>query len=115
MLRILKIPDEKVRTFEGYVGSRLFRTIALSKVLHGVGAAVLIAAGSARAPFITFIVYSLIITTVKSLVLLVLGFFFGQWIVQLNSFLDYFAFFTFVLVFGVLLFLLLHKKKSTAV
>ncbi len=111
-LRMLKVPDETVDRFEEYIQFRLFQTILLSKVLHGFGAGILVAAGSARAPFFRFMLYNLIITIVKSATLLLVGYFFGKWLVQLNSLLDIFGFVAFLILVGVVFLVMRNKKKD---
>ena len=71
------------------------------KVLQGLGTVVLIAAGLVRMPLTTFIAFNTLGTMVKSLALLVLGFYFGEAYAQWNIYLDYAAIVTTVLGGGI--------------
>jgi membrane protein DedA with SNARE-associated domain len=68
------------------------------KALHGIGGAFLIAAGLIRYPFGKFLVSNVLGTLVKSALLLVIGFYFGQFLEKINSSLNIVAVITIVLV-----------------
>lgn len=63
------------------------KTLLLGKTLHGLGTAVLISAGVTQMPLKEFIVYNLIGTIPKSLVFMLLGFFFGAAFETINHYL----------------------------
>lgn len=68
------------------------------KALHGIGGALLVAAGLIRYPFGKFLVSNVLGTLVKSALLLVLGFYFGQFLEKINSSLNIVAVVTIVIV-----------------
>ncbi len=63
------------------------RALLLGKTLHGLGGAVLVAAGLADMPFGEFIWYNILGTLPKTLVFLLLGFFFGAAYEMINHYL----------------------------
>ncbi len=65
---------ELARTFRG----NGFRLLVIGKLTHAVGFAVLIAAGAARMPFMTFLLANILAAIPKSLAFVALGYFFGS-------------------------------------
>jgi len=61
------------------------------KALHGIGGAILIAAGLIRYPFGKFLISNVLGTLIKSAVLLVIGFYFGQFLGKIDSSLNIIA------------------------
>jgi membrane protein DedA with SNARE-associated domain len=93
---------EKYGSYVGITGKRLSqleahfqdhagKTLLLGKLTHGIGIVALIAAGTARVPFIKFLWYNLVATLPKSLILLLVGFYFGEAYMKLSRYLDYTA------------------------
>jgi membrane protein DedA with SNARE-associated domain len=64
------------------------KTFLTGKILHGPGVVILIAAGAARVSLLRFFLYNLCITLIKSLVLLLVGYYFGQALAFLQHWLD---------------------------
>ncbi|PIT97750.1 MAG: hypothetical protein COT71_04445 [Candidatus Andersenbacteria bacterium CG10_big_fil_rev_8_21_14_0_10_54_11] len=63
-------------------------TFLAGKLLHGPGIAVLVAAGAAHVRFTTFLTYTVAITVVKTLALLLLGYYFGYALGWFRQWLD---------------------------
>jgi membrane-associated protein len=85
------------------------------KMLHGIGAAFLFAAGMAEMPMSSFLFYNLISTAIKSLLLFILGFFFGQAILAISKTLQDVAILTTIGGIALLVAYLLYtyfKKKN---
>jgi len=61
------------------------KTLFIGKMAHGIGSIFLVAAGLARMPFSKFVSANLIATFVKSLVLIMIGYYFGEAIKKINS------------------------------
>lgn len=95
--KFFRVTKEKIIQLETNFKKYSFRTLTIGKLLHGVGIVVLIAAGVAKVSLVEFIGYNAIATVVKTIVLLAVGYFFGNWIAQLRSVFDYLAFGTVVL------------------
>ena len=64
------------------------RTIAMSKVILGVGVAGLYVAGNARVPYARFLVICLVTSLVQTSIYLGIGYGFGQAYVQINRYLN---------------------------
>ncbi len=62
------------RHFERHVG----KTLLLGKLTQGAGGLILVAAGAAEVPYPAFLWFNLLATLPKSLVLLLVGFYFGH-------------------------------------
>jgi len=75
------------RHFERHPG----KTLIVGKISHALVAPILVAAGIARMPLNRFVFYDIIATIPKSLVLVIIGFFFGQAYlsVRFNTYLNY--------------------------
>lgn len=84
----LGLNEERLELLTGYFEKHSFKTFAAGKILHGPGVAVLIAAGMARVPLRKYLGYNTIVTLPKSFVLLIIGYFFGQLIRQLQQYFD---------------------------
>lgn len=83
--------NENVLRLEKHFKNHKAKTLAAGKMFHGVGGAILIAAGAARVPVGEFMLYSLFLTLPKSLALLAIGYFFGEAYEKINTYLGYVA------------------------
>jgi membrane-associated protein len=81
------------------------------KALHGIGGALLVAAGLIRYPFGKFVFSNVLGTLVKSAVLLAIGFYFGQFLDRIDSSLNIVAAITIVIVPIALVLYALQKRK----
>lgn len=68
-----------------------WKAFLTGKILHGPGIAILVAAGAARVPLPRFLGYNVTITLVKSLVFLLIGYYFGQALGLFKQYLDLYA------------------------
>lgn len=84
----LGITPERLERLQIYFRERGWQTFFAGKVLHGAGVAVLISAGAARVPFWQFLGYNIPVTIIKSLVLLLIGYYFGQLLRTFQHYLD---------------------------
>ena len=82
-------PLERIDNIEKHFQKHGSKTLFIGKMAHGIGAIFLVAAGLVRMPFIKFISANFIATLFKSLILLLIGYFFGQAIVKINSVLEF--------------------------
>lgn len=99
---LLGLNEERLMVLTNYFEKYSFKAFAAGKILHGPGVAVLIAAGMARVPLRRYLGYNAVITFPKSLALLLIGYFFGQFIRQLQQYFDLAALsLTLVVVLGV--------------
>ena len=91
------ITSERVERLEDHFGKHGGKTLMLGKISHGVGGTILVAAGVARTAFWEFVWYNFIASIPKSLLLLLIGFYFGQALSKINSYLEFFGAITIML------------------
>ncbi len=95
------------RQFARHVG----KTLLTGKLTHGVGGLILFTAGAAEIPYSTFMWYNTLGTLLKSMVLLLAGFYFGHAYQRISDILDGLAAGTVALFLLVLTALLLHNRR----
>lgn len=78
----------QIEPIEEQFAKRGDKLLFLGKMLQGVGGAFLIAAGLIKMPFRRFIFANLLATFIKSLLLLILGFYFGYALSTINAYLE---------------------------
>ncbi|MEK7195152.1 MAG: DedA family protein [Patescibacteria group bacterium] len=83
------ITVERVRRLEKYFTQHSGKTLMIGKITHAIGAVILIAAGVARVPFRRFVLFNFIPTLPKSLVFILIGYYFGQVYVKFDRYLEY--------------------------
>jgi membrane protein DedA with SNARE-associated domain len=74
----LGMPAERVERLADHFRRKGGRTLVVGKLTHSAGAAVLVAAGTARMPFGAFLLFNLVATVPKVLVFAALGWVFGS-------------------------------------
>ncbi len=89
-----------------------FKTIALSKIILGIGVAGIFMAGNARIPYRKFIGICLFTSAMQYIVYISIGVFFGQAYLQINHYLNYFATFSLLAALAVILFFLLKSQYN---
>jgi len=89
--KYIGFPIEKVVPIEKHFEKHGARTLFIGKMAQGIGGIFLVAAGLVKMPFYKFVSANLIATFVKSLGLLLLGYFFGEAIDNINSALGIFT------------------------
>ena len=102
---------EKIEKSKEYFHSRRNRAIFFSKLIHGIGSAGLMAAGSLHIPYKKYIGICFVISLFQSAVLLSIGILAGHTYLQLARYLDYFGAGTLTLGLGVLVYLGIKKFK----
>jgi membrane protein DedA with SNARE-associated domain len=110
--RYIGINPEQLPKIKDHFDSRGASTLFLGKIAHGIGGFFLFAAGSAKMSFPKFFLYNFLATIVKSLILLLLGYFFGQAILKINSLLQLIAIIFAGLLVIVILIYLYSKRKN---
>ncbi len=110
------ITHSKLNSLENHFKNHSGKTIIIGKISHAVVIPILIAAGTAKMPFLKFIWFNFISTVPKSLILIIIGFFFGHAYKILNQYIDSFAIIGPILI-GVafLIYLLFRKFKNKKV
>ncbi|MFH0776166.1 MAG: DedA family protein [Patescibacteria group bacterium] len=89
--RFFGVTVERVKQLERHFAKHSGKTLVIGKLSHAVGIVVLFAAGIAKVPFWKYIWYNFLPTLPKSLILILIGFYFGETYGKINSYLDYTA------------------------
>ena len=110
-LRFLGITPARLELIKHYFTNHPKKTFALGKLSHGAGSATLFGAGMVKYPFGQFLIYNLIFTAIKSLLLILIGFYFGRAFVHIKTYLDYIAIVGLVVFLGIY-WAFLHYTKS---
>jgi membrane protein DedA with SNARE-associated domain len=97
IIGFLGINQARLEKVEHHFEQHPQKTLLLGKIAHGIGGIPLVAAGMARMPFCKFIWINLLATLPKSLALLLIGYFFGQYVYQIKRYFDVGAFLMLVL------------------
>lgn len=112
--RFLRIKPEKIEEVEQHFDRRGGKTLVWGKLTQAVGSIILIAAGISKMPVKDFIWYNFIATLPKALVLVLLGFYFGQAYTSINSFFKLFGVISLGLtIILIVYFFYYHKKDSS--
>ena len=109
-LKFIGITRERVLFAEKQFLRHPKKIFSVGKISHGGGAAVLFAAGLVKFPFRKFIMINIILTLIKSVILLLIGYYFGQAYVHIKQYLDYIAVLSGMLF--IVLYLLFIKYSS---
>lgn len=110
-MKLFRISEEKLTQLESYFSSHGGKTILWGKLAHGIGTSFLFAAGAAKMPFRKFIYYNIIGTIPKSIILLFIGYLFGQSYARIGKYFDYYALFTLSLgIILIAIYLIVAKK-----
>ena len=87
--RFLGITTEHVKKLETHFSKHSGKTLIIGKLTHAIGGVVLVTAGVAKVPFRRFVWYNFISTLPKSLILLLIGFYFGKAYQQINVYFNH--------------------------
>lgn len=88
LLQFFRPSDGRVERVRGYFGSNPVRTIALSKVILGIGLAGLFLAGNARVPYRKFLAICLATSAVQCGAYLSIGLLCGHAYIKIGRYLD---------------------------
>jgi len=83
----LRLPQ--IERIEKHFDSHTGKTLIIGKLSHIVGAPILFAAGLAQIPFADFLWFNFLATLPKSLIFLLIGFYFGRAFVEINRVINY--------------------------
>jgi len=85
------VTAEHIRSVDEHFKKHAGKTLMLGKLAHGIGGAILVAAGATAVPYRKFIWFNLLATVPKSLVLVLIGYYIGQAYARIGRYLDYTA------------------------
>jgi len=86
--KYIGLSRERISSLDIHFEKHSGKTILLSKLAHGVGAIILVAAGASGMPFGKFIFYNFVGSIPKSLALMIVGYFFGHAYNKINEYFD---------------------------
>lgn len=89
--KYIGINKSRVLRLEKLFEKHTKKALIAGKISHGIGTPILVAAGIVAVPIWEFIWINIIGTLIKTFILLLVGYYFGQAYVQLNKYLDYIA------------------------
>jgi len=110
--RYFKFTENRLNQLEQHFYQHAGKTLLLGKLAHGIGGAILVAAGTAKMPLGKFIWYNFLGTLPKSLILLLIGYYFGKTYAKFSTYLDYTALGTAGLTIFLLLLYLSIKRLA---
>lgn len=88
-LALFSLSKSRVEKIELALKKNRGKVLFFGKLSHVVGVVILFAAGHAEVPFVDFLWYNFLATLPKSLVLLLVGYYFGSSISNFNRYLDF--------------------------
>ncbi len=107
------INENQVTSLEKQFDKRGSQLLFIGKMSHGIGGAFLVAAGIIKMPFDKFIFSNMLATLLKSLILLLVGYYFGQALSTINSYLERIALISIGLaIFAFLIYFFYFRKKQ---
>jgi len=104
--RYFGITPERIIRLEHHFKDHSGKTLLLGKLLHGIGASFLVAAGIARMSFMRFMLFNFIGTLPKTLFLMLIGYYFGKAIAKIDSYLEFVG--VIFLIFSIISFAILY-------
>ena len=84
--RRLGITPERVARFESRFTRHRRKTLVIGKLTHAIGALVLVTAGIVRMSIAEFLTVNLLLTLPKSLLLVLVGYYFGRFYPQMSAY-----------------------------
>jgi membrane protein DedA with SNARE-associated domain len=101
---------EKAKRLFDRRGGKVF---LFGKAAHGIGVIPLMAAGLVRFPYKTFLFYNLIGTIPKTLLLLVVGYYFGRFYVELDRYFSYAGYITIAIGVVLIVIYVIYRNRSS--
>ena len=111
--RFVGVTKQKIEKMEKHFENHAGKTLILGKLAHGVGTYFLLAAGVAKVPFRKFLWFNFISTVPKTIILILIGFYFGQAYAKIGRYLDYTAigFISLGFIF-IIIYIIISKKAG---
>jgi len=109
--KYIGITPQRLSLLEEHFKKHSGKTLLIGKISQGIGGGILVAAGAAQMPYGNFLLFNILGTMPKTLLLLVVGFFFGKAYVELNNYLNYTALGLIILSILTILFYTVIMKK----
>ena len=112
--RFLWIKMDQVQKLKNHFDNHFGKTLLFGKWTQSFGAAVLVASGVAKVPLGKFVWYNFVGTVPKTLLFLLVGYYFGRSITEFDTYFGYFTvimFFAIVLGAGIFYFIRKRREK----
>lgn len=114
--RYIGVGKDQVELLERQFSQRGAKLLFIGKMSHGIGGAFLVAAGIIKMPFGQFLFSNFLATLLKSLILLLIGFYFGWAVTIVNSYLEKIAMISVgAAIFLLIIYFLYFRKKRNQV
>lgn len=110
LFRYFKVDEEKVAKAKIYFENNHKKAIASSKIMWGIGTAGLVAAGALHVPYKRYFKTCALYSLFQSLIMILLGVFFGQAYITIGKYFDYYAAIMTIFVLIILLYIAFRKK-----
>ena len=107
--RLFGYDENKSRFLENHFEKHNGKTLLIAKISHGVGGAIQIASGIANVDIFEFLRFSIIGTSIKTLTLLLIGYYVGGSYIKIDSYLDKVALVTISMVIFIILYLVARR------
>jgi membrane protein DedA with SNARE-associated domain len=108
------VTKERLAHAETYFKERHTRSLFLSKVVHGIGSAGLVAAGMFRVTYVRFVATCLTISLVQSAIFITIGMLFGKAYVQIGQYLNYYVAFASIAAISILIVLIYRSVRKAS-
>ncbi len=113
--KYIGLTPKRLKRLDSHFDAHSGKTVLLSKLAHGVGSVFLVGAGMSRMPFKKYLAYSAGGTIPKSILLILIGFYFGQTIQQLRKYFHTVAIWSFIAaILLVIVYLLIVRYSRKA-
>lgn len=106
---VLGFKENSVGTIENHFKKHLYKTLFIAKFSHGMGGTIQASSGMARVNFGQYLWINFVGITIKTLILLVIGFYLGESYIKIDGYLHYIAFFTISLALLIILYFVSRK------
>jgi len=107
--RYIGITAENLKKLEKHFDDHSNKTFIVGKLAHGTGPIILIASGMIKFSFRKFLAINAISSMIKSFLLIIIGYYFGQAYAKFNTYLNYTALILVILM--VALYIIVIKTK----
>lgn len=91
--KLVGITEQRLVRLESHFKDHAGKTLVIGKFSHGLGAVVLFAAGMGRVTYPKFAIYNLWSTGLKSLILVIAGYYYGYAYQRINDYFGYASYF----------------------
>jgi membrane protein DedA with SNARE-associated domain len=106
------ITQKRIELTKDFFREHHHKAVTTSKLLHGIGFTGLLVAGNMKIPYLRYVKTCGTITIIQSVVMLVLGVFFGHAYLQISKYINYYAAIVSVSVLVLILIIVFIKIKN---